>query len=244
MKSEKEFVVGKGVRVRAGTMSRRVSVGTLLLMALAAFAARAEIVDRIVAVAGSRVITWSDLAAEGRYQAFLANEEPPGPEELARPEIQGPILTRLIDQRLLEQDRDVLPFIPPDESETDHKLDDLRGKFPTPEAYRQAMARARLTEADLLARVERETNLMSFVDRRLRPQVRLDALETELYYHETFEPELRRKGQTEIPELAEVREKIENILAEQQMNVRLDQWVRDLRARMGVRIVPETAGTK
>jgi len=223
------------------------SIPACLLVALALSGspgARAEIVDRVVAVAGSQVITSSDLGAEARYEAFLMNEEPPGPDDLARPEIRGPILTRLIDQRLLEQDRDVLPFIPPDGSETDHKLDDLREKFPSPEAYRQAMARARLTEADLLARLERQTNLMTFVDRRLRPQVRLDALETELYYHETFEPELQRKGQTEIPPLSEVREKIEGILAEQQMNMRLEQWLRDLRARMGVRILPETAGTR
>lgn len=225
-------------------MLYKIAMGMLLLVVLAASAARAEIVDRIVAVAGSRVITWSDLAAEARYQAFLANEEPPGPDNLARPEIQGPILTRLIDQRLLEQDRDVLPFVPPDGSETDHKLDDLREKFPSPEAYRQALARARLTEADLLARVERETNLLTFVDRRLRPQVRLGTLETELYYHETFEPDLRRQGQTEVPPLDEVREKIEGIIAEQQMNERLEQWLRDLRARMGFRILPETAGNK
>jgi len=224
-------------------MRNNISILTVLLMTLAAFAARAEIVDRVVAVAGSRVITWSDLEAEARYQAFLANEAPPGPDELARPEIRGPILARLIDQRLLEQDRDVLPFIPPDESETDHKLDGLREKFPSPEAYRRAMERARLTEAELLARVERETNVMTFVERRLRPQVRLDALETTLYYHETFEPELRRQGQTEIPELNEVREKIEEILAEQQMNTRLEQWLVDLRARMGVRIL-EIAGTR
>jgi hypothetical protein len=216
----------------------------LLLATLTAPAARAEIVDGVVAVAGTRVITWSDLAAEARYQAFLANETPPGPDELARPEIRDPILTRLIDQRLLEQDRDVLPFVPPDGSETDHKLDELRGKFASPEAYRRAMARAGLSEAELLARLERETNLMAFVDRRLRPQVRLGTLETALYYHETFEPELRRQGQTDVPELAEVREKIEGILAEQQMNERLEQWLRDLRARMGVRILPVTAGIR
>ena len=212
--------MGKGCELRARTMSRWVSIGALLLAALMAPGARAEIVDRMVAVVGGQVITWSDLAAEARYQAFLANEEPPGPDDVARPEILGPILTRLIDQRLLEQDRDVLPFAAPDGDETDHKLDDLRGKFSSPEAYRQAMARARLTEADLLARVERETDLMTFVDRRLRPQVRLDALETELYYHETFEPDLRRQGQTDIRELAEVRAEIEGIIAEQQMNQR------------------------
>jgi hypothetical protein len=222
-------------------MRNRVFILAFLLAALAAWTGRAEIVDRMVAVAGNRVITWSDLEREARYQAFLANEAPPGPEELARAEVRNQILTRLIDQRLLEQDRDMLPFIPPDGSETDQKLDELRQRYPSPQAYQQALARARLSEAELLARVERETNLMAFVDRRLRPQVRFDPLETELYYHETFEPELRRQGQTEIPELAEVREQIEEILAEQQMNRRLEQWLRDLRARMGVRILPQTA---
>ena len=196
-----------------------------------------------MAVAGNRAITWSDLVAEANYQAFLANERAPGPEDLAKPATRDPILMRLIDQRLLEQDRDLLPFIPPERIETDRKLDELRGKFGSPEAYREAMERAHLTEAELRARVERETNLMAFVDRRLRPQVRLGTLETALYYHETFEPELRRQGQTEVPPLDEVREKIEGILAEQQMNERLEQWLRDLRERMGTRVLPET-GTR
>ena len=62
----------------ARTMLYKTPIGTLLLVSLIASAARAEIVDRVVAVAGSRVITWSDLAAEARYQAFLASEVPPG----------------------------------------------------------------------------------------------------------------------------------------------------------------------
>ena len=221
-------------------MNEKRLIPILLLVVLAA-AARAEIVDRMVAVVGDRVITWSDLVAEARYQAFLANEGPPDAEELARPEIREPILTRLIERRLLEQDRDVLPFVPPDDSETDQKLDELRLKFPSLAAYRQALMRARLSEADLRERLERETNIMAFVDLRLRPQVRLNALETELYYLETFEPELRRQGQSEIPPLTEVRGRIEEILAEHQMNQRLELWLRDLRARMGVRILPQTA---
>lgn len=225
-------------------MRSKGSILAILVVALAAAAGRAEIVDRVMAVAGDRVVTWSDLVMEADYQAFLANEAPPSAKELAKPEVQKPILTRLIDQRLLEQDRDVLPFVPPDQSETDHKLDDIRRKFSSPGAYRTALARAHLTEADLLARVERETNLMTFVDRRLRPQVRLDALETELYYYEKFVPELQKEGQTEIPPLDDVREKIEGILTEQQMNQRLEQWLRDLRTRMGVRMLPETVAGK
>ena len=218
------------------------------MVALLAFAAQAEIVDRIVAVAGNRVITWSDVLAEARYQAFVADfvadRKPPGSDELTRPEVFEPILVRLIDQRLLEQDRDALPFDPPDRSETEQKLDEARRRFSSAEEYQQALARAGLTEEALVERLERETNLMAFVDRRLRLQVRLDSVETERYYRETLEPELRRKGQTEIPPLNEVREEIEEVLSAQQMNRRLEQLLRDLRARMGVKRLPLTAGPK
>jgi len=225
-------------------MLHRSSIRTLLLLALVASAARAEIVDRIVAVAGSRVVTWSDVLAEARYQAFLAGREPPPPDELARPESSEPILSRLIDQRLLEQDRDALLFDPPDRSETERRLAEAQQRFSTPEAYQQALVLAHLTDADLLERLEHETNLLAFVDRRLRPLVRLDSAETERYYRETLAPELRRKGQTEMPPLAAVREEIEEVLAAQQMNERLEQLLRDLRARLGVKVLPQTAGAQ
>jgi hypothetical protein len=214
------------------------TIRVLLILALAALTARAEIVDRIVAIAGNRVITWSDVVAEARYQAFLANEAPPSLGELARPGTMAPILTRLIDQRLLEQDRDMLPFAAPDGSEVDGRLEETRSRFPSPEAYRQALARAGLAEEALIARLTREVNLMAFVDRRLRPQVRLDTASVERYYSDTLTPELRRGGQTEMPPMEDVREQIEQVLSAQQMNERLEQLLRDLRVRMGVKILP------
>ena len=211
---------------------------TLLLLYLLVLPARAEIVDRLVAVIGSRVITWSDVLAEANYQAFLQAQEPPGPDALAQKETREPILARLLDQRLLEQELNVFPFPPVDEDEMQRRVAEVRQRFPSPEAYRQALARYGFTATDLLERLKRETHLMAFVERRLRPQVRLDSAETERYYQEILVPELRGKGQTAIPPLAEVREQIEEVLAEQQMNRRLEQWLRDLRARLGVKILP------
>lgn len=219
-------------------MSLRAVVRPLLLLALLALPAPAEIVDRLIAVAGSRVITWSDVQWEARYQAFLLGQEPPGPDTLAPKEAREPILERLIDQRLLEQDRNALPFSSADESETQRRFEEVRQRFSSPEAYREALARYGLAEAELRERLERETNLMAFTESRLRPQVRFDSAETERYYQEIFSAELRRQGQTTIPPLAEVREQIEEVLAEQQVNRRLDEWLRDLRARLGVRILP------
>ena len=220
------------------TMSLKAPIRFLLLLALAALSARAEIVDRLVAVAGNRVITWSDVLWESRYRAFLLAQDPPRPDALAQQEARGPILERLIDQRLLEQDRNILPFSSAEESETQRRLDEVRQRFSSLEAYQEALARYGLTESELFERLERETNLMAFAERRLRMQVRFDSAETERYYRETLVPELRRQGQTTIPPLAEVREQIEEVLAEQQVNRRLEEWLRDLRSRLGVRILP------
>lgn len=219
-------------------MFRLAPIRSLLWLALLALPARAEIVDRLLAVAGTRVITWSDVLWEARYQAFLLGEEPPEPGALAQKETKEPILSNLIDQRLLEQDLNALPLSAPDELETQRRFEELRQRFPSPEAYREALGRYRLREAELRERLERETNLMGFVESRLRLQVRFDPVETERYYQQTLVPELRQQGQTAIPPLAEVREQIEEVLAEQQMNRQLEQWLRDLRARLGVRILP------
>jgi len=210
-------------------------VRTVLLLALVALPLRAEIVDRILAVVGTRVITWSDVLAETNYQAFLGGQEPVTPDKSLP---RDPILSRLIDQRLLEQERDALPLSFPDEGEAGRRLEEIRQRFPEPEAYQRALARYRLTEADLVARLEREANLMAFVERRLRPQVRLNPAEVEHYYSETLTPELRRQGQSAVPPLAEVRERIEQVLTEQEINRRLDEWLRDLRERRGIKILP------
>ena len=228
-------------------MWRMTSIRTVLLLALVALPLRAEIVDRILAVVGNRVITWSDVLAEANYEAFLGGQEPVTPAKLLPREPREPkepsqprepILSRLIDQRLLEQERDALPLLFPDEGEAGRRLEEIRQRIPEPEAYRRELARYRLTEADLVARLEREASLMAFIERRLRPQVRVNPAEVERYYAETLAPELRRQGQSAIPPLAEVRERIEQVLTEQEINRRLEEWLRDLRDRRGIKILP------
>ena len=214
------------------------SIRIVLLWGLVLIPMNAEIVDRVLAVSGNRVITWSDMLVEANYQALLIAQDPPLPRDLERREAREPILSRLIDQRLLEQERDALPLFSPEDGEAERRLEEIQRRFPSVDAFRQALARYRLTEAELRERVAREANLMAFIERRLRPQVRFDPAEVEHYYRETLAPELRRQGQTVIPPLPAVREKIEQVLAEREMNRRLDEWLRDLRQRRGSKILP------
>ena len=204
-----------------------------LLLFLWLMPLRAEIVDRIAAVVGDRVIPRSAALAEARYQAFLNGQEPP-PEDLDQASLEK-IVSQLADQILLEQARAISPFAPPESEETDRRLEEIRKRFPSLQAYQNALARYRLTESEVRQRLSREIDLLAFIDFRLRPQVRLDPSQVESYYRETLLPELRRQGQRQEPPLTEVQGRIEEILAQREMNRLLEEWLKDLHSHTKVK---------
>ncbi|MBI3896628.1 MAG: hypothetical protein HY313_11930 [Acidobacteria bacterium] len=214
-------------------MDRRVKT-CFLLLAFSLFPLRAEIIDRILAVVGDQIVTWSDVVAEANYQALLNGQQPPDSAELERKEVLRPILSRLMDQTLLAQAQKAFLFTP-SENET-ARLEEVRKRFPNEQAYHRALAQYALTEAALVSHLERETNLMAFVDYRLRPQVQLTPEEIDQYYRETLVPELRRQGQRDVPPLSEVRDHIEQILTQEKINSLLEEWLQDLRRRTPVKI--------
>ena len=214
----------------------------LLLLGLAAWPLRAEIVDRILAVVGDRVLTWSAALAEAHYQAFREGREPPGwaPPASAISDDARQIVSRLVDQALLEQAMTRSPFSAPPDEDFQAPLRELQQRFSSPAAYREALARYHLTEEEVAARLAREGQLMAFVDATLRPQVRISPQQIEDYYQSGFLPEWqRRQDSAAAPPLSEVQAQIEEILAEQEINRLLERWLADLRRATSVKIWPE-----
>lgn len=209
-----------------------------LLLALLVSPARAEVVDRILAVVNNRVLTWSAVRAEASYDAFL-NGQPPPPQDLAEMDGRGnlqPVLSRMVNQVLLEQERDLYASQPPSNGETPQRLEEIRRRFPDSEAYRKALERYGLTEAQLSQRLQRESDLMAFIQFRLRPQVQLDPSQVESYYESVLVPELRHQGQSEPPPLDEVRDSIEQILTQREIDRLLEEWIRQLRSRAKIKM--------
>jgi hypothetical protein len=214
----------------------------LLLLGLAVWPLRAEIVDRILAVAGDRVLTWSAALAEADYQAFREGREPPswGPPASAISDDARQVVSRLIDQALLEQAMARSPFSAPPDEDFQAPLRELQQRFSSPDAYREALARYRLTEEEVVARLARERQLMAFVDATLRPQVRISPQQIEDYYQSSFLPEWqRRQDSASVPPLSEVQGQIEEILGEQEINRLLERWLADLRRGTSVKIWAE-----
>jgi hypothetical protein len=198
-------------------------------------------VDRILAAAGDRVITWSEALEEAMYHAFLDDQEPPvwSPQDpAAAPEWRSTV-SRMADQALLEREQTLVPFSFDDDAEVQRRLDEIRRRFPDGAAYGTALARYGLTEEKLRRRLAREVRLLQFVDYSLRPQAQISGERVETYYNQTFLPQWRQQQEArEAPPLSDVRERIVEILVQQEINRRFDDWLQELRRRAKIQTWP------
>ncbi len=215
----------------------------LFVLLLAALPVRAEIVDRILAVVGDRVITWSEACAEADYQAFRSEQDPPtcaasGAAAADSPAVQA-ALSRLTDQVLLEEAMSRSPFSPPPQEGSQDALQQLQQRFADADAYRAALARYHLTEEEVRGRATREQVLLAFVDTLLRPQIRIEPDAIQRYYESEFVPELRRQSPGQPPPLENVREQIGEILTQQEINRLLEARLAELRRSATIKVWPE-----
>ncbi|MBI4478804.1 MAG: hypothetical protein HY651_02175 [Acidobacteria bacterium] len=231
---------------------RTTAAGVLLLLGqiaatmLLAPAARGEIVDRIVAVVEpgmlggppttGEIITWSAAYEQACYQAFQKGDPPPQWSAAQVPSSPGlrELLSRMIDERLLHQALNRSPFAPSGEGDFQGRMQAIADKYPDAETFRKELERYHLTEAALLRRLTRENLLMAFVDSTLRPDVRIASEEIESYYQSKLLPQLESAARgagpsASLPPLADVRPQIQEILTQQEIDRRLEQWLQQLR---------------
>jgi len=219
---------------RADRWSARTAAGALLALGMVG-PLRAEVVDRIVAVVGGSVITWSAVYEEASYQAFRKGEAPPAwtVSEPAPSDAFSVVVSQLIDQALLRQALSRSPFALAGSEEIQGRLREVEQSYPSAAAYREALARYRLSETQVSQRLARESLLFAFIDATLRPQVRLTAEQVESYYENVLVPQLRSAGgssaESSVPPLGDVRAQIEEILSQQQISRLLEPWLEQLR---------------
>ncbi len=182
-----------------------------------------EIIDGIAAVVARQAITRSEVEREARLEAFFQGQPPPDAafgEEL---------LQRLIRQRLIAPEMEQTAF-GASEAEVKRELDRMRPAGADP-------ARHGLVETDLLDFVRRQFDTLRFLDQRFRPGLQVPAEEVDSYYQKVFLPELERRGAASRPPLEEVRNRLEEILRQERINVLVEAWLVEIRSRAGVRVV-------
>lgn len=218
-------------------------LAVLLGVLFQAAPARPELVDRVVAVAGGRAVTWSAAVAQANYEAFHAGQEPVrlSAEDITAREFLHPIITRLVDQLLIGQAQQRALLEVAGEVAGDNSgavLMELRKRYPAESEFLNALQRYGLSEAELVERLKREQRIRAFTEYSLRPQARVTGEQVDNYFRNTLLPQLQAAQPGLVPpELELVRGQIEEILLEKELNRLLDPWLADLRRESRVRFL-------
>lgn len=216
-------------------------------LALALLPASAQVVDRMVAVVNKQVILqseWEDSA----HLDFLLQGKPLS--QLTSQEMDA-VLDRMIDQALVQQQIVDNSVVEPSEGEISSRIRDVRASIPgaaSDEQWQAILTAYGLTEKDLEIHIASQLRQLKFIDLRFRALARVDAAAISEYYQQKLVPELRKQG-APIPPLAQVSDKIQQILAEQRIDELLNSWLQALRLQAYIEKMvpdshPETAGAQ
>jgi hypothetical protein len=201
----------------------------LLIPALLSVDSRAATIDRIAAVIDRQVLTVSEVNQMVALRVF------PRAGALSDDEYRKGVLDQLIAQTL--RFRDVERFgatdVPKDSIEA-RKLEISR-RFQSPADFTAALARSELTNEELDALIKRQLQVEAYIQERFSPLIFVPTEDIEAYYRDTWGAQRRARGLA-VPPLPEVREEIRTLLKSSRLQVEIDKWTTQLRARANVDI--------
>jgi len=203
----------------------RSRVGPIVLVALLSGAlARAELVDRIVAIIDRDVVTLSE--AEQAGEIARARTGASEPEPLIS------IVERLIESRLVEREVERFTGEPVSPELVDGALREVRDRFSSETAFREMLAGSGLSEEELRATLRRQIGVARYLEQRFRPLTFVTEGQIEAYYRDELLPSVEGSRP---PDLSEVSESVRRVLEERAFNARVEDWIEGLKARARIR---------
>ena len=190
----------------------------LLPLLLLAVGAHAEIVDRIVATVGRKVITASTVRQQLRIAALLDGN--PVDESAAGYEAMR---NRLIDRLIIIEEMRVSRYSIPEAAEVKPAFDAEVAQAGGPAAWDALLARYRLTPAHVSLSLRYQAAIVRFTAYRFRPAVQISTAQVQAYYDQ------RLPAAAPKPPLEEVRDQIEQVLRLEQINTLLNRWLSEIR---------------
>jgi peptidyl-prolyl cis-trans isomerase SurA len=188
-------------------------------------AARAQIIDRVLAVVGDNVILLSDYVALTRFGLLEAGS---GPDPIAA------TIPALIERQL--QLNEVNRFQPPEPpaEQIDRRMADIRARFGDEKAFETALAETGLTAAQLRARVRNSLRIESYRQQRFAATVQPTEDDIARYYR-AHATEFGKAG--EIPSFEQVRDEARRRLVAERSELLTRSWIDGLRRRTDVTIL-------
>lgn len=210
-------------------MAERVRLTVLVLVVIvAAGAAPAQIVDRILAVVGGTPITLSDVDAAMAFGLV--------PVDRAVPDAQRLVLEALVDRQL--QLSEVDRYLPPEPpaAELDARVAEIRARFATAEAFDAAVRETGMTPAALRAHLRDSLRISSYLQQRFGAGYSPNDDEV-LAYYRAHQAEFTRGGV--VQPYADARDEARRQLMAERSAVLVKDWIAGLRRRVDVTILPK-----
>jgi hypothetical protein len=204
---------------------RHITISILLLIPLMAFAG--EVIDGVIATITRQPILQSEWDDAVRYEAFMQQK----PLRAVTEGDRVSALERLIDRRLLESQMSDASRFAPSRDEVRVSLAKLREQIPgakEDQAWRRMLSSYALKERDIEAGLRSETQMMNFIEVRLRPSVHVQPEEVEAYYRAQVLPDMEKVG-VKVVTLEELEPRIRELLVQQHIDQLLDTWLHNLR---------------
>jgi hypothetical protein len=199
----------------------------LTVLLLLASSAAAEVVDRIVATVGRRVITASSVRQQIRVAALL--DGAPAEESYAAFEAMR---DRLIDRLLILEEMRISRYAIPEGGEVQPALDREIQDAGGPAKWAELLARYRVTEEQIRLSLRYQAAIVRFTLYRFRPAVQIGPDQIRTYY------EHRLPAQPK-PAFEEVRDQIEAVLRREQINGLLTKWLAEVRQQTHIETYEE-----
>jgi hypothetical protein len=207
-----------------------VQIRLLLSLAMALAAARGEIIDRIAASVGNRVITASDLDRQIRVAAFQDGVKPDF--SAARKKATA---DAMIEQKLIESELANSRYPLPDAAELAPAIEQFKKEhFKDDGEYRAALANYGIREDDFKELLLWQRTLLLFIQVRFETGVQLAAGEVEDFFAKTVKPAAEAAHPGQPVTLEDFRGQIERKLTGQKADQEMDVWLRDVRRRTNV----------
>jgi hypothetical protein len=194
---------------------------TIALVAAGVGIVRAEIIDRILAVAAGELIMLSDVTAARDLGLVRIN---PSADPV------GAVLAVLIDRELVLAEVDRYGPPEPSSAAVDRELQRVRQRFATGAAFDAALARSGIDEKHLRETLRQNLRIRAYQEQRFTVPPPSD--EEIARYYASHVQEFARDGHT--PSVDDVRMDIVSAIADERRAALVADWVGGLRRRADV----------
>ena len=180
---------------------------------------RGEILDRIAVTVARQVIAESDVIRDLRVSAFLDQK----PVDLSGAE-KRKAADRLVDQLLILQEITFSRFKIDADPDVASMLVEVKRQYGGDPEYQAALAKARITEPELVEHLAAGVRSLRFTDLRFKPEVEITDDDLRDAYNK-FVDDARKKESTKIPTFEAAHDDLEKLVVAQRISQALDRWL-------------------